>query len=66
MAHAPDRLVPGWRGDDAADGFENWFAPGRYFAAVSVARSGSGQDVLDYRERMASVIVSVPAPRAGS
>ena len=46
-------------------GFENWFAPGRYFAAVSVARSGSGQDVLDYRERMASVIVSGTRPAGG-
>jgi hypothetical protein len=46
-------------------GFENWFAPGRYSAAVSVARRGSGDDVLDYRENMASVIVSGTRPAGG-
>ena len=46
-------------------GFENWFAPGRYWSAVSVARHGSGDDVLDYRERMASVIVSGTRPAGG-
>jgi ABC-type polysaccharide/polyol phosphate transport system ATPase subunit len=46
-------------------GFENWFAPGRYWAAVSVARAGSGEDVLDYREKLASVIVSGTRPAGG-
>ena len=27
-------------------GFENWFAPGRYYVAISVAREVSGQDIL--------------------
>jgi ABC-type polysaccharide/polyol phosphate transport system ATPase subunit len=45
--------------------FENWLAPGRYFAAASVARQGSGQDVLDYREQLASVVVSGTRPGGG-
>jgi ABC-type polysaccharide/polyol phosphate transport system ATPase subunit len=46
-------------------GFDNWFAPGRYWAAVSVARRGSGDNVLDYRERTASVIVTGTRPAGG-
>jgi ABC-2 type transport system ATP-binding protein len=46
-------------------GFENWFAPARYWASVSVARRGSGDDVLDYREKIASVIVSGTRPAGG-
>jgi ABC-type polysaccharide/polyol phosphate transport system ATPase subunit len=38
--------------------FENVFAPGRYHAATSVARRAGGDDVLDHRERLASVQVS--------
>jgi ABC-type polysaccharide/polyol phosphate transport system ATPase subunit len=34
-----------------------WFAPGRYRATPSVARSGSGADTLDLREEMASFIL---------
>jgi ABC-type polysaccharide/polyol phosphate transport system ATPase subunit len=45
--------------------FENWFAPGRVYAAASVARRGSGQDVLGYRERIASVVVSGARPGGG-
>ena len=46
-------------------GFENWFAPGRYYVAVSVAREVSGQDILDHRTRVASVIVSGTRPGGG-
>ena len=42
MAHAPDRLVPAGEVTTLRIGFENWFAPGRYFAAVA-SRAGSGQ-----------------------
>jgi energy-coupling factor transporter ATP-binding protein EcfA2 len=43
--------------------FENALAPGRYHAATSVARSGGGEDVLDHREKLASVLVT--GTRAG-
>jgi ABC-type polysaccharide/polyol phosphate transport system ATPase subunit len=45
--------------------FENWLAPSRYFAAASVARHGSGQDVLDYRDQLVSLIVSGTRPGGG-
>jgi ABC-type polysaccharide/polyol phosphate transport system ATPase subunit len=45
--------------------FENWLAPSRYFAAASVARHGSGQDVLDYRAQLVSLIVSGTRPGGG-
>jgi ABC-type polysaccharide/polyol phosphate transport system ATPase subunit len=45
--------------------FENWLAPSRYFAAASVARHGSGQDVLDYRDQLVSLIVSGSRPGGG-
>jgi hypothetical protein len=35
-----------------------WFGPSRYRISPSVAREGSGQDTLDLREDMASVILS--------
>jgi ABC-type polysaccharide/polyol phosphate transport system ATPase subunit len=38
--------------------FEAWFAPARYFATASAARRGGGADVLDHRERIASVVVT--------
>jgi ABC-type polysaccharide/polyol phosphate transport system ATPase subunit len=38
--------------------FENAFAPGRYWATTTVARPGAGNDVLDRRERLASVVVT--------
>jgi ABC-type polysaccharide/polyol phosphate transport system ATPase subunit len=43
--------------------FDNALAPGRYHAATSVARSGGGEDVLDHREKLASVLVT--GTRAG-
>ena len=46
-------------------GFENWFAPGRYYVAFSVAREVSGQDILDHRSRVASMIVSGTRPGGG-
>jgi ABC-2 type transport system ATP-binding protein len=42
-----------------------WFGPGRYRASPSVAREGSGQDTLDLREDMASVILSSTQPSGG-
>jgi ABC-type polysaccharide/polyol phosphate transport system ATPase subunit len=45
--------------------FDNWFAPGRYFVAISIARQRSGHEVLDYRERLASVIVTGTRPAGG-
>ena len=46
-------------------GFENWLAPGRYYVAMSIAREVSGQDILDHRSRVASVIVSGTRPGGG-
>ena len=37
--------------------FENWLAPSRYDATPSVARAGSGEDALDLREDLGSLIV---------
>jgi ABC-type polysaccharide/polyol phosphate transport system ATPase subunit len=37
--------------------FENWLAPSRYDATPSVARSGAGEDTLDLREDLASLMV---------
>jgi ABC-type polysaccharide/polyol phosphate transport system ATPase subunit len=45
--------------------FENHFGPGRYYAAISVAREVTGQDVLDHRTRVASLIVSGTRPGGG-
>jgi len=45
--------------------FDNWLAPGRYYAAVSVARHRSGQDVVDYRDKIASFVVSGTRPGGG-
>jgi ABC-type polysaccharide/polyol phosphate transport system ATPase subunit len=37
--------------------FENWLAPNRYTVSPSVARRGSGADVVDLREDLASIVV---------
>jgi ABC-type polysaccharide/polyol phosphate transport system ATPase subunit len=37
--------------------FDNWLAPSRYDATPSVARAGAGEDVLDLREDLGSLIV---------
>jgi hypothetical protein len=37
--------------------FENWLAPSRYDATPSIARSGAGEDSLDLREDLASLMV---------
>jgi ABC-type polysaccharide/polyol phosphate transport system ATPase subunit len=37
--------------------FENWLAPSRYDVTPSVARPGPGEDALDVREDVASLIV---------
>jgi ABC-type polysaccharide/polyol phosphate transport system ATPase subunit len=37
--------------------FENWLAPSRYDATPSIARQGTGDDVLDLREDLASLVV---------
>jgi hypothetical protein len=37
--------------------FDNWLAPNRYTASPSVARAGSGADVVDLREDLASIVV---------
>jgi len=36
---------------------DNWLAPGRYDLSPTVARRGSGADVLDLREDLATVVV---------
>jgi len=37
--------------------FENWLAPNRYTVSPSIARAGTGEDVVDLREDLASVVV---------
>ena len=37
--------------------FENWLAPSRYDATPSIARAGAGDDALDMREDLASLVV---------
>jgi ABC-type polysaccharide/polyol phosphate transport system ATPase subunit len=37
--------------------FDNWLAPNRYTVSPSVARAGSGSDLLDLREDLAAVVV---------
>jgi ABC-type polysaccharide/polyol phosphate transport system ATPase subunit len=37
--------------------FQNWLAPSRYDATPSVARAGAGEDALDLREDLASLMV---------
>jgi energy-coupling factor transporter ATP-binding protein EcfA2 len=38
--------------------FDNPFAPARYYATPTIARRGAGKDVIDRRERMASVVMT--------
>jgi ABC-type polysaccharide/polyol phosphate transport system ATPase subunit len=45
--------------------FENWFAPTRYTANTVVARRGSGEDLLDERDCVASVMVIGTRPGGG-
>jgi energy-coupling factor transporter ATP-binding protein EcfA2 len=45
--------------------FENALAPGRYHANTSVARAGGGENVLDRREHLASVLVTGTRPGGG-
>jgi ABC-type polysaccharide/polyol phosphate transport system ATPase subunit len=37
--------------------FENWLAPNRYTVSPSVARAGTGDDVVDLREDLTSIVV---------
>jgi ABC-type polysaccharide/polyol phosphate transport system ATPase subunit len=37
--------------------FDNWLAPNRYTISPSVARSGTGSDIVDLREDLASIVV---------
>jgi ABC-type polysaccharide/polyol phosphate transport system ATPase subunit len=37
--------------------FDNWLAPSRYDATPSVARPGAGEDALDLREDLASLMI---------
>jgi energy-coupling factor transporter ATP-binding protein EcfA2 len=48
---------------DVAVSFDNWFAPGRYFASPQVAHPGPGTQLMAYREEGASVVVT--GSRAG-
>jgi ABC-type polysaccharide/polyol phosphate transport system ATPase subunit len=45
--------------------FDNWFAPGRYFASSQVAHGGTGLQLMDHREDGASVVVTGRRPAAG-
>ena len=37
--------------------FDNWLAPNRYTVSPSVARAGTGDDLIDLREDLAAVVV---------
>jgi ABC-type polysaccharide/polyol phosphate transport system ATPase subunit len=45
--------------------FENFFAPGRYYASPRVARSGPGSDLADLREGLLSMVVTGGRPGGG-
>jgi ABC-type polysaccharide/polyol phosphate transport system ATPase subunit len=45
--------------------FDNWFAPGRYFASPQVAHGGTGLQLMDHREDGASVVVTGRRAAAG-
>ena len=45
--------------------FDNWFAPGRYFASPQIAHGGTGLQLMDHREDGASVVVTGRRPSAG-
>ena len=43
---------------DVAVSFDNWFAPGRYFASPRVARPGPGRHAMAHLEESVSVVVT--------
>jgi ABC-type polysaccharide/polyol phosphate transport system ATPase subunit len=45
--------------------YDNWLAAGRYAIEASVARHGTGADVLDYRPDAASIVVHGARPTIG-
>jgi ABC-type polysaccharide/polyol phosphate transport system ATPase subunit len=45
--------------------FETWLGPGRYNAAASIARHRSGNDVLDHRGDLASLVINGTQPGGG-
>jgi len=53
---ATGRFEPG-EGATLRVELENWLVPGRYDLTATVARAGSGADVLDLREDLASLMV---------
>ncbi len=56
--HAGEEITVKWS-------FDNVLAPDRYAATPSVARRGSGQSWLDWRENMVKVVVSAPRAAGG-
>jgi ABC-type polysaccharide/polyol phosphate transport system ATPase subunit len=50
---------------DVALSFDNWFAPGRYYASPRVVRAGDGREPLGESEVSASVVVSGSRVGAG-
>ena len=45
--------------------YDNWLAAGRYAIEASVARHGTGADVLDYRPDAVSIVVHGARPTIG-
>jgi hypothetical protein len=50
---------------DVALSFDNWFAPGRYYASPRMARAGDGREPLGDGEARASVVVTGSRVGAG-
>jgi ABC-type polysaccharide/polyol phosphate transport system ATPase subunit len=50
---------------DVALSFDNWFAPGRYYASPRMTRAGDGREPLGESEATASVVVSGSRVGAG-
>jgi hypothetical protein len=50
---------------DVALSFDNWFAPGRYYASPRIARAGDGREPLGAGEASASVVVTGSRVGAG-
>jgi ABC-type polysaccharide/polyol phosphate transport system ATPase subunit len=57
LEHGPTGRFPAGNDMTVRMRFENWLTPGRYNLTPSIARSGRGDDTIDLREDLASLLV---------
>jgi ABC-type polysaccharide/polyol phosphate transport system ATPase subunit len=57
LEHGPTGRFPAGNDMIVRMRFENWLTPGRYNLTPSIARSGRGDDTIDLREDLASLLV---------